>query len=234
MMPKHWNEAAALQRQPEQELKLWMLGQIRSAKATADIAVARAEVVISASSTKGDLDLSRYVAPDLAEFDCHSCHHDLAEKSWRGRVSTNKKIGEPQWGSWSTASATWLAHESKSVFGLDQIAAESSLVQWTLLMQSSKLRGVPTGKLVNVARRASIDLAAWSQFLESNRSDEAQVRFFLKRSLAINSDNAFATTWDGHTQRYLAIVAAHQALRDLIGQTSSRKSAEQTVRGFQN
>ncbi len=221
MMPKHWPEATALQRQPEQELKLWMLGQIKSAKAAADIAVFRAEATTSASSTNGDRASSRYVMPDLAEFDCHACHHDLAEKSWRGRLSTNKKIGEPQWGSWSIVSATWLAHESKSVFGLDQTAAESSLAQWTLLMQNSKLRGVPTGELVSVARRASIDLAAWSQFLESHRSDESQVRLFLKRSLAINSDDAFATTWDGQTQRYLAVVAAHQTLRDLIGHASS-------------
>ncbi len=222
LLPKHWNESTALQREPDQELKLWMLGQVKSAKVMADIAVARAELALS---VKGEQAESHHVMPDLAEFDCHSCHHDLAEKSGRGRLTISnpfgKKIGEPQWGSWSIASATWFARESKPVLGLDQSAAENSLIQWTQLMQNSRLRVIPANELATVARRASANLAAWSRSLESAHSDQVQAQLFLQRLLATESDAAFAMTWDGQAQRYLAIVAAHQSLRDLNGDAST-------------
>ena len=211
LMPKHWNESAALQREPDQELKLWMLGQVKSAKAIADIAVARAESAVNAKADQ--------VSPDLAEFDCHACHHDLAEKSWRGRLKLGKKIGEPQWGSWSITSAKWIAGESKSLLGQDHSAAQSSLGQWATLMQNSWLRAVPANELATTAGRASSDLAAWSQSLNSQRVDAVQAASLLRQLLAAESDAAFPMTWDGQAQRYLAVVAARQSLRDLTHDT---------------
>jgi hypothetical protein len=250
LMPKHWNESAKLRREPDQELKLWMLGQIKSAKVAADIAVARAEAVLTdkrpsektqsekKSSEKtpvedADHNLPRQVILDLAEFECHACHHDLSEKTGRGRLSINtlsnspdnrplrKKLGEPQWGSWSIVSATWFARESKLVLGRDQSAAENSLAQWTQLMQSSQLRGVPAHELATAARQTNADLTAWSRTLESSQINAAQARLLIQRLLATESDSAFAMTWDRQAQRYLALVAAHQSLRDLTMSESS-------------
>ena len=221
MLPKHWNESAALRQQPDQELKLWMLGQVNSAKAVADIAFNRAEAEMSAKREPG---LSQHVIPDLAEFDCHACHHDLAERTWRGRLFASKNIGEPQWGSWSIAPATWLARQSKPVLKLDLSAAANSLSQWTQLMQNSKLRGVQASELATVAGKTRTDLSAWSRMLESSHCDADQAQLFLRQLLATESDAAFAITWEGQTQRYLALIAAHQSLRDLSFDTSASPS----------
>lgn len=232
MLPKHWQESAAIRQQPDQETKLWMLGQAKTAKAVAEIAVSRAEIEISAKHKR---DHAPLVMPDLAEFDCHACHHDLAEKTWRGRLTTGKKVGEPQWGTWSIAPATWLSQQSMPVLKLDSTATTDSLRQWTELMQSSKLRGVPAHSLAAIASRVSEDLSVWSRMLDSSHVDSEMAQHLLRQLLATESDAIFALTWEAQTQRYLAYVAANQSLCDLDANASkSRVTPSHSLTELQN
>ncbi len=118
LLPKHWDAVAERQRDPTQELRLWMIGHGVSAKAMSDIAVARAESAIARGA--------KQVTPDLAEFDCHACHHDLAEPT-RGRPTLRDPLGMPRWGSWTVAPARIAVKQSQSTFGQDGSVADASL-----------------------------------------------------------------------------------------------------------
>lgn len=208
LLPKHWDAAVELQRDPTQELRLWAIGHATSAKALSDVAVARAEAAIKTGS--------KHVVPDLAEFDCHACHHDLAEPT-RGRPTLRDSLGSPRWGSWSVPSARFAARESQRLFGREGAAAESSLGQLVKLMQQSRLGIAPAEQLSPIARKASTDLADWSHWLEKSETGEPQMSQLLHRLVASETDFEWLPTWDGQTQRYLGIVATSRSLHTTTG-----------------
>lgn len=208
LLPKHWDTAAELQRDPAQELRLWAIGHAVSAKALSDVAIARAE----AAKKSG----MKHVTPDLAEFDCHACHHDLAEPT-RDRPTLRDSLGSPRWGSWSVPPARIAARESHRLFGQDGTAAESSLGQLAKLMQQSRLGLAPTDQLSLAARQSSADLADWSRLLEYSTTEPERMTQLLHRLIATESDSEWLPTWDGQAQRYLGIVATSRALRVTSG-----------------
>lgn len=221
LLPKHWDAAAERQRDPVQELRLWMIGHGVSAKAMSDIAVARAESAM-ASGTK-------QVTPDLAEFDCHACHHDLAEPS-RGRPALRDPLGMPRWGSWTMTPARVAARNSQATFAQDGTAADASLSKLLKLVNQSRLGTTSADALLPAAQQSSRDLAAWSRSLEFTSADPGQSTQLLHRLLAIESDAEWLPTWDGQTQRYLAIVAAAQSSRRATGRESfSQVGREETL-----
>ena len=218
LLPKHWDAAAELQRDPAQELRLWAIGHAVSAKALADVSVTRAE-----AATKGGM---KHVTPDLAEFDCHACHHDLSEPT-RGRPTLRDSLGSPRWGSWSVPPARVAARESQRLFGQDGSAAESSLRQLLKLMQQSRLGIAPADQLSLTARQSSADLANWSRSLEDSATDPERMNQLLHRLVA--SESEWLPTWDGQVQRYLGIVATSRALRFTSGRDAFSFAANADV-----
>lgn len=208
LLPKHWDAAAEVQRDPTQELRLWVIGHAVSAKAISDIAFARAEAAIKSGA--------KYVTSDLAEFDCHACHHDLAEPS-RGRPTLRDSLGSPRWGAWSIPPARFVARESQRLFGRDGAAVESSLGHLAKLMQQSRLGIAPAEQLAPTTRQTSADLADWFRGLESTETNATAMRQLLHRMVAADSDSEWLPTWDGQSQRYLGIVATSRSLRVTTG-----------------
>ncbi len=211
LLPKHWDAAAERRRDSAQELRLWAIGHGASAKAMSDIAVARAEFAIRGGVT--------YVTPDLAEFDCYACHHDLAEPT-RGRPTLTSPLGSPRWGSWAIAPARVAARQSSLTFGQDGSAADGSLARLLALMQQSQLGTAPAEMLLTTAQQSSRDLAAWSRSIEFAPTDVARSQQLLRRLLADDSAAEWLPNWDGQTQRYLAIVAVNQSLHGLTDRQS--------------
>jgi hypothetical protein len=208
LLPKHWNAAAERQRDPAQELRLWMIGHGVSAKAMSDISVARAESAIASGA--------KQVTPDLAEFDCHACHHDLAEPT-RGRPTLRDPLGSPRWGSWLMAPARIVARQSQESFGQDGSAADMSLSKLLHLVNQSRLGTTPADALFATSRQTSRNLAEWSRSLEFVSVDPAQSSQLLHRLLAAESDREWLPTWDGQAQRYLAVVTVAQSSRRVTG-----------------
>ncbi|HLQ44283.1 MAG TPA: hypothetical protein VK137_06115, partial [Planctomycetaceae bacterium] len=103
------------------------------------------------------------------------------------------------------------------------------LEKWALLMRQSRLNAVPADKLVLTARQSSVDLAAWLRSLESSRYDLAQAMQLRQRLVAEQSDAGWSPTWDGQTQRYLAVVAISQSLHDLTGRELSSSTTNTRV-----
>ncbi len=151
MLPKHWNAREELQRDPMQEVRLWAIGQATTAKVTTEISRARAQAALDKQSDR--------VATDLAEFDCHSCHHDLAEESWRVNRWSLGKLGAPQWGTWNVYSAVWLAKNGRLPgANLSDAGVETSFIELQKLMQSSRLGTVRAEPLLMASRQANAAL----------------------------------------------------------------------------
>jgi hypothetical protein len=87
--PKHWEEKDT---RPDFDARAWLVGQVVSARSSLRLLADRA-------STK---DKDR-VWPELAEFDCYACHHDLEGKSWRQERGYNGPIGALRPLQWYTA-----------------------------------------------------------------------------------------------------------------------------------
>jgi len=221
LLPKHWDAAAERQRDPVQELRLWMIGHGVSAKAMSDIALARAESAMASGA--------KQVTPDLAEFDCHACHHDLVEPT-RGRPTLSNPLGSPRWGSWTLAPARIAVRQSQATFGQAGTTTDTSLTKLLNLVNQSRLGTTPAEALRPAAQQSSHDLAAWSRSLEFMSADPGQSTQLLHRLLAIESDAEWLPTWDGQTQRYLAITAAAQSARRATGREPfSRAGREETL-----
>lgn len=209
LLPKHWDSAAELRRDPAQSLRLWAIGQGVSAKAISDVAVARAENALNSGAS--------HATPDLAEFDCHACHHDLAEPA-RGRPTPHGPLGAPRWGSWSIHPARLISRQSQLAFGQDGATADASLTKLIGLVEQSRLGAVRAETLLPTARQASHDLKTWSQALEFASISPAQTVQLRHRLIAAESNSDWLPTWDGQTQRFLAIAALNQSLRGMADQ----------------
>ncbi|TXT30493.1 MAG: hypothetical protein FD138_2280 [Planctomycetota bacterium] len=208
LLPKHWDSAAELRHDPAQPVRLWAIGHGASAKAMSNISAARAESAINSGA--------KHVTPDLAEFDCQACHHDLAEPT-RGRPTLRSPLGSPRWGSWSVAPAQFAACQSQTIFGSDGTGADASLKTLLDLIQNSRLGTAPADMLLTNARQSSRELAAWSRSIEDTPSDSNQSHQLLQRLLAAESDGEWLPTWDGQAQRYLAVIAAARTTRQITG-----------------
>jgi len=90
-LPPHWNVARA-SRKNRFEGQSWVLGQLAAASASLELTLDRADRPAS--------------WPELAEFSCYACHHDLENESWRQRRDENpahKKSMRPgavPWSGW--------------------------------------------------------------------------------------------------------------------------------------
>jgi hypothetical protein len=68
--PPHWPASKDRQRYPDLEARAWVVGELAGADAALQLLTHRAK------SGTG-------LWPELAEYDCYACHHDLAPRSWR-------------------------------------------------------------------------------------------------------------------------------------------------------
>jgi hypothetical protein len=93
MLPKHWRDSEERQRNSDLEIELWSGGQLASAEMALELLAWRAQR--AADDEPGG------VWPELAEYDCYSCHHDLVHPSWRQQQAAfDRPLGMATWGSW--------------------------------------------------------------------------------------------------------------------------------------
>lgn len=83
-LPKHWDFEEEQTQDRQLEARLWLAGQIESSRAALDLLNQRA------TNYDGPW-------PELAEYDCESCHHPLSTPGWR---QSRRSPGSPLWGSW--------------------------------------------------------------------------------------------------------------------------------------
>lgn len=87
MLPPHWREKDRKQnapRSPGFEAQFWLNGQMACVESSLELLQARAK--------------SPHW-PELAEFSCYACHHDLKPEGWRGphKFGEGRKLGSLHW-----------------------------------------------------------------------------------------------------------------------------------------
>jgi hypothetical protein len=176
-LPKHWKNETT----PAHELdaRLWVVGQAASAASSLALLAHRA----------GN---SNAPWPELSEYDCFACHHDLADPSWRQLEfdpSAGLAPGAAAWGTWHFP----LLAEAQ-VRGLDELRTEMQ----RLLPRRDEVQAL--------AEEQSHELAEAAQTAAAEPLG-AEARSALVSRLTESAAMPAAENWDAAAQRFLAIAA---------------------------
>jgi cytochrome c554/c'-like protein len=174
------------------EARAWAVGQIVSAQAALRLLAERA-------------DDQRRPWPELAEYNCYACHHDLQPKGWRQRNHVRGQAGILTWSPWYTA----MLGEALSALDVDppklhtplgRLAAELASPQPNRA-KTSQLARQTAGLLESVLQRADASPAL------------LPVEALLQKVLN-GADPKPSVTWDHAAPRYAALAALGRARAD--------------------
>ena len=196
LMPKHWREEGENAR-PDFEARAWALGQVVSAQAALTLLENRARATASAW-------------PELAEYDCFACHHDLREPSWRQEPGhyAKRTPGALSWGTWYS---TMLPEAVRLSAGRTDEQIRSIVSDLKNEMQK------PSPNRARIADQVQSINKALDQHLKEAepRHYEQPALTAMFHSLRQGNPNITATSWDDAAQVYLALAALYNALSDL-------------------
>lgn len=196
-MPRHWREQKTI----GFEARVWEVGQAASAEAALALLAARA-----ADETRP--------WPELAEYDCFACHHDLTGQPWPREPRREAAMGRLRWSGWYTA----MLPRALGAHGGDA-RLQSTIAQLRELFGASH----PERKAVlQQARAAATALHGWPERLENvTGSDAAALRGrFL--SVASEDQGLAERGWDEATQYCLALAALDDAYRQTSPAAAAR------------
>ncbi|HUG91254.1 MAG TPA: multiheme c-type cytochrome [Planctomycetaceae bacterium] len=195
LLPAHWNRRDDLERHgPGLEARLWAVGQAVSAETAARLLARRASD-------------ARAPWPELAEYSCFACHHELETPSWRqapGREFAGGRAGGLSPAQWHFAAVPSLALHPAVAAGADLDERRHAL--------SSELARFPAVRREPIAAQANAladRLADWGVRLNNADYSAPAVQRLTKQLAA--SRSVAPGDWDAATQLYLAVVAVNQA-----------------------
>lgn len=202
-LPKHWRETGP-NTNPDFEVRAWLLGQVVTTTTALELLAHRTKATAQPW-------------PELAEFNCFACHHDLAAPSWRrARINLGSFPGAILPAEWYTAPLRMLAGGRRR--SLPAIG-ETLETLHGLLARPSPDRSAIAAR----AGAAATQLAAALPGLDTVpfRSDELHelIAALLKQAPAA------ATNWDQAAQLYLALAALAPTRTALAGASRDPKVA---------
>ena len=219
--PKHWQatKAPAVEAAVDFSVRAWALGQLVSARAALELLGSRSARALVPPSTEPTLPpaLPRSAAayspwPEFAEYGCFSCHHSLADESWRrNRRSSGVPAGAPQWGTWYFPIAGELVANSPGIDDLVVKRYQSALA--SVVQEMSRSNPSPDKARTSVdASKSAVDaiIREFSTGPASSRSFNASgVEHMID---VLNRREAWSNVanWDEAAQRYLALVPLNQ------------------------
>jgi hypothetical protein len=177
---RHWDPSRN-RAEPDFEERGWALGQLAAGRAALQLLAERAE---------------RRSAPwpELAEYDCFACHHDLRSPTWRQKPAlARQRPGTPSWNTWYTAQ---LPAAIDALQGDPNVLGQ---VLGTLRKEMAAARPDRT-EVARHARRAAHLVEEQLQRGEraSLQPAETVFRRIVDQALQFN-------TWDDAAQTYLAL-----------------------------
>jgi hypothetical protein len=197
--PKHWRETLA---QPDDEARIWAVGQIAGAEAAIELLHDRA---MRASNPDANL-----VAPwpELSQYGCFSCHFSLPGQQIGQAATGGATLGKPRWGSWELANLDLLAGPSSGI---------PAPAGWTGFADLKAAMGAFDSDPKRVAELAAAARPAFSTWIRDvdQAALPAQTVRALLESIPRSSGPTPPPAWDEAAQRYLARVALFEALRSL-------------------
>jgi hypothetical protein len=201
LMPKHWDEAPQKQKYPDLEARLWVIGQLTSAKAALELLAYRADDKKLAPPGLGK------AWPEFAEYQCYACHHDIQADSWRTKQYQPKKDGNASFGTLPWGS--WYYPLLSQVPGVpaDAVTALPGL-------QDEMRKPLPDREaIMKQAHALAHNLESWA--LRAAKAKALDGTALHKQFGAIAREEKLAETWDGAAQVYLALAALYHAQNDL-------------------
>lgn len=206
--PKHWPAEVDAKRHPAVEkgsvfeAKLWTVGQTVAAQRSLELLSQRAELA--------KVTPARW--PELAEWNCFACHHDLRSASWwQSKDAAKRPRGSFAWNAWPYAMLDPLA---RRVVGSENSIPQSELTKLRSRFESPVLP----------ADAISREAIAIAQGLRSaaerfNRNDAAKdvlsAKSLAAMRLAFVTDdglNLVNRDWDSATQLFLSLNALQHAI----------------------
>lgn len=213
---KHWTEKAY---GPDVEAWTWMIGQLGTARAGAELVRHRAAEAAQPTVHKRDW-------PEFAEYTCFSCHQDisgfsLASPDRPGLRPSSPRPGTLPWGSWLYPIPLDLAR-TPSTMWTGPAAAPNSLLALAETFRSTD-RPSPA-KVRDLSQATVVELDRWLtdvQSLASRRSrleplTATELRQALKQAArfagSVPETGAKSTDWDRTVQGFLAVAALYRSL----------------------
>jgi hypothetical protein len=194
-LPPHWKEKNRIANTPRPagfEAQVWLVGQAASAEASLKLLASRATSVGPASRA----------GPELAEFNCYACHHDLKPNGWRGKFEY---------------------HQGRTVGGLvwnRPVAFGSNIDDADLISAMKKLDSVEQNLFQSPESLSkSIDAAAndWRR-LRDKFANDGDVGLTIPRLVDSLRRDEIAWNrldWDQAARLYSAMVAIENARREI-------------------
>ena len=211
--PKHWrdSEADAAWRY---EAQLWLAGQIAALDASMSLLEERASC--------GDRDSPRAISrwPELAAYDCASCHHNLGFDNQRTPLESSAiglSAGKPAVAiasMWNDIGMRWmLQRRIETGVAVDQdhrLAAAIDHVRSTL--ESNVI--APGGEVVAATTATRRALSDWVDAVYATERFDFEADDLASLVALASGETESYRTWESATQLYLAAVAARNAWPD--------------------
>lgn len=195
-LPKHWREPAA--DSPTYESRLWLAGVIGQAEASLELALSRAE---------GSLYVSQW--PELANYDCASCHHSLDLANERDPVGQFARPSAPRAAAFHTATLRGLLELIRDGGAADSPASAllASLQRLDAIYESSY--AADRDAVRAAVQEAQVRLDQWKEAVRAR----GLLRSFNAEDLAgvvatMSQSPESSATWENAAALYLAAVAA--------------------------
>lgn len=198
-LPKHWRDIEANDK-TYYEAQLWLAGQIAATDAFLALLQTRS----------GDLhSVSEW--PELAAFDCASCHHDLGLDNARSPLPHNRDAAAI-YSSWHDAGLRWLIE-----FRIE--SGQAVQEDWQLLACLERVRQQmqvgPQPRRDQVSRAAAEARAALAEWFDGRPGQHERTMFRSHRlghlvASAAGKYDSFQT-WESAVQFYLAAIAARES-----------------------
>ena len=216
---KHWKETNY---GPDVEAWTWLIGQVGTARAAADLLRHRASE--AGTSVHGDASVRDW--PELAEYTCFSCHQEITgfdvKSAGRSPVRTDRpKPGTLPWGSWLYPVTLDLADERSADWTAPERTPKSLLALAELFRQTDRPR---PSVAADHAAAAVADLNGWLAELQSaaerrsrsNPLSASELRSALSHAARfagrVPETNSPSTDWDRYVQGFLATAALYRSL----------------------
>jgi hypothetical protein len=204
-LPAHWDRKQDARRATPARgsfpAELWLHGQ----RSVARTAVGLVRQRVTSERFSGDW-------PELAEFDCYACHHDVAASNFRreggAAIRGGLRPGQWSWASWNTQFVDQLVPAGAEPIGMDALR--------TALARPWPDRAV-------VTREADRVLMSLDGLGTGSARDTLHTVVLAER-------RAGFVSWDAATQWYLAAVTAEQALTVETPQRKRLREQLQAVR----
>ena len=219
-LPWHWKSGrtvAAGNRSRE-----WLIGQLVTAIAALKQLENRAN-----ACAKLDRLAQQSSWPELSEYNCFACHHDVSESSWRqqqrGFSGLDLKLKEKShlampWGNWNLELIQILADQMKSP---ESIAFSTAFEKLDMMLQGMEL---PSAEATSAQSQiVSEKLQIWLKSCQSKDLDTDR----LVREVVQNQQEKLVSSWDKTASVLLGISATH---RNLTESTEQLKKAMNQLR----